>query len=348
MATKSITVKSTATKSIAKHTTNSIKDPKNLSCENFLSYLHKLEALITKSSTQKNAGLYLYNNDARTIAFMLEALSRFYKSQHNKKRFTKMLEKFKVLEDSIGQIDYFDNIAKETGKTANDVIVKKHSSQQALHHASILHAHIAEKWTGKKSNFIKIKEKLNSANWQDTAALDAGIKTFYAEEIAKIKELIANCTYTNMETDVHEIRRKLRWLSIYPQALQGKIQLLKDAKPLLKYKPYMSKEVLSSPYNKMPLKGKHATVVQLYAPAYYALSFVIAALGDIKDKGLTQTEYTSALVAASNISPAQAKIDSEKTLGAKSNKEATLLAEAKNICTAFIKTGALDALVVKK
>jgi hypothetical protein len=318
----------------------------NLNYITFINYVNQLEVLINKSIAQKNAGLYLYKNNARTIVFMLEALSRLFKKLHNKKRFTKMLEQFKFLEDSLGQVDYYYGIIVDADKAESSSTVKKYCTEQALHHASILHAHIIEKWTGSKSNFIKIKEKLKTADWQDATTIDQSVRGFYTEEIKKVEELITTSKFQNMEADVHEIRRKLRWLSIYPQALQGKIQLLKDAKPKLVFKSYMTKNVLSSPFNKLPVKGKHTTTVQLYAPAYYALSYVISTLGEIKDNCLTQHGYTNALMNEKKISPAQAKLQTEKEMGNSVIGEKALLLDAKNLCDRFIKSGALKMLVV--
>ncbi len=313
----------------------------------FMQYIAKLETLMNASTKQKNAGLYLYKQDARTTLFMLEALSKMFKNFHNKKRFTKMLEKFKMLEDALGQIDYYSSIGENVGTSANDKMVKKHCVEQAMHHASILHAHVLDKWVGPKSDFVKIKEKINSAKWQSVIELDKVIKAYYVAEIAQVKQLISESTFSNMENDVHEIRRKLRWLSIYPQALQGKIQLQKDAKPKLAYKSYMTKSVLASPYNKMPLKGKHASTIALYAPAYYALSYIIAELGNIKDNGLTQYCYSNALVSNAKISPAQANTETKKSLGKDTKDNSALLQEAKTMCQQFLKLGALDALLIK-
>ena len=56
--------------------------------------------------------LFLYQNNARTPLFMLEGLSKMYIDIHNKKRFSKLKEHFKLLEDGLGAIDYYDAIAK--------------------------------------------------------------------------------------------------------------------------------------------------------------------------------------------------------------------------------------------
>ena len=53
-------------------------------------YLNQLEALLVKSSKQKNPALWLYQNNARTPLFMLEGLAKLYSGIHNKKKFEKI------------------------------------------------------------------------------------------------------------------------------------------------------------------------------------------------------------------------------------------------------------------
>jgi hypothetical protein len=52
----------------------------------------------------------------------------------------------------------------------------------------------------------------------------------YKESVDKIIRFVAGTNYhfVNVENDVHELRRKLRWLSIYPQSLRGAIQFAPD------------------------------------------------------------------------------------------------------------------------
>ena len=84
----------------------------------FVYFLNKLQVLLDNAAKQKNPALWLYSNDARTPLFMLEGLTKLYTQIHNKKKFTKLKEQFKLLEDTLGAIDYYDNIAK-------DIISKK-------------------------------------------------------------------------------------------------------------------------------------------------------------------------------------------------------------------------------
>ncbi len=89
-----------------------------------------------------------------------------------------------------------------------------------------------------------------------------------------------------MELHVHELRRNLRWISIYAQSLRG-IVVLKDSQ--VKYhweKDFVPESAAGSPYNKLPIKKglKHYTFFN--KKAFCALTFVIEELGKIKDEGL--------------------------------------------------------------
>ena len=76
-------------------------------------FLDKLQLLLDKSARQKNPALWLYQNNARTPLFMLEALARLYTGINKDKKFAKLDAEFKLLEDVLGAIDYYDVFAKQ-------------------------------------------------------------------------------------------------------------------------------------------------------------------------------------------------------------------------------------------
>ena len=189
-------------------------------------YLNQLETLLINSSKQKNPGLWLYQNNARTPLFMLEGLAKMYSGIHNKKKFEKLKVHFKLLEDTIGQIDYYDAFAKEM--LANKKIpatVTNYLQAQSREKIQSLNEILTEKeWLGDDNTRIKkIRKKLGKADWQDEKEDVKSIQEFYITAINKILEFIneKNFHFTNIENDVHEFRRMLRWLSIYPQVLRG-------------------------------------------------------------------------------------------------------------------------------
>ena len=50
--------------------------------QRFIFYLNQLQTLIDKAAKQKNPALWLFNNNARTPLFMLEALAKLRRLMH--------------------------------------------------------------------------------------------------------------------------------------------------------------------------------------------------------------------------------------------------------------------------
>ena len=126
-------------------------------------FLNKVETLLQQAVKEKNPALWLYSNDVRTPLFMLEALSRLYANLHNKKKFTKLKEYFKLLEDGMGSVDYYDNYAKIFLAHAT-VPVHIREYMQAQAREKIQHINdvlLSHEWIGEKPVRIKkIKAKL--------------------------------------------------------------------------------------------------------------------------------------------------------------------------------------------
>ena len=76
-------------------------------------YLIQLDTLLQQSRQEENPALFLYQHDARTKLFMLEGLSRLYSGLHDKKLFGKLEDSFKLLEDLLGSVDYYDAFARD-------------------------------------------------------------------------------------------------------------------------------------------------------------------------------------------------------------------------------------------
>ncbi|MEP6700810.1 MAG: hypothetical protein ABJA85_05825, partial [Bacteroidota bacterium] len=81
--------------------------------QRFNYFLEQLQAALAKAEITENPALSLYGQNVRTPIFMLEALARVYKNLHDKKLFEKLNEDFKVFEDMLGAVDYYDGFDKE-------------------------------------------------------------------------------------------------------------------------------------------------------------------------------------------------------------------------------------------
>lgn len=319
--------------------------------EHFNFFLAELEILIAKADTQKNPALFLYRNNARTPLFMLEALSKLYAELHNKKKFSKLKEHFKLLEDGLGAIDYYDAIAKNlsAGKKMPKGITEYLQAQtrEKIQHLNDVLAD--KKWVDSgNERIIKIRKKLAAADWMNEEKETAAIHVFYNKAIADIIEFTHSTAYhfDNMEEDVHELRRKLRWLSIYPRTLQGNIQLADNNKKTKSLLKYHTKEIRNSPFNKMPDAGDCKHFLLLDKNYFLALSWMIDQLGRLKDSGLQVVALKEALDETENITGAAAEKKIYQMLGSKQARLQALLDQAEAISKVYFKEQNLEKMVL--
>ena len=314
-------------------------------------YLTKLQEHLDKAGKQKNPALYLYTNGARTPVFMLEGLCKLYAGLHNKNKFSKLKEHFKLLEDVLGAIDYYDGFAKEFVLQKNiPAVITKYL--QALKREKLEHLNeilIEKDWLGKPGKRInKIKEKLGEADWQKPEEEVTNINRFYIKSIESINSFVkeTGTHFDNVESDVHELRRKMRWLSIYPQALRGCIQLSKKNAPPRLLTKYLTKEIINSPFNKMPDAGDNRHFLLLEQNYFYALSWMIAEMGKLKDAGLRVIAIREALQNNASLNEADALKKAYQICGKKQPNLASILADAEKICKLYFKENNLQHLII--
>ena len=314
-------------------------------------FLAQFQMLLDKAGKQKNPALWLYQNNARTPLFMLEGLAKLYAGIHNKKKFTKLKAHFKLLEDAIGQIDYYDAFAKEfAGNKKIPATVVSYLQAQAREKIQSLNEILTEKdWIGSgKSRIEKIRKKLKKADWLDEPKDVEGIRDFYFSSINGILEFSnqKNFHFENVEKDVHELRRMLRWLSIYPQALKGCIQLSQSKKSPAYLSKYLTKAITGSPYNVMPDAGDLRYFLLLDKTRFYALSWMISELGNLKDSGLRLEVIKEALIQSGSTNEKAALIKARSFLGNRQLTEQQVLDQAEAILKTFCKEQNLESLVI--
>ncbi|MBL0359348.1 MAG: hypothetical protein IPP72_21905 [Chitinophagaceae bacterium] len=314
-------------------------------------FLNLLEVLMLKADKQKNPGLFLYQNNARTPLFMLEGLSKMYTEIHNRNKFSKLKEHFKLLEDAIGAIDYYDSLAKNL-KSNKKIPAKVFQYLQAQSREKIQHLNELlneKKWIdNNNARILKIKKKLAEADWQDEENEMAAIQKFYTKSIGGIIDFTHSTAYhfDNMEEDVHELRRKLRWLSIYPQALLGSVQLATSKSKAKHLSKYLTETIVNSPYNKMPDAAENNQFLLLCKNYFLSLSWVIDALGKLKDEGLQIVAIKEALQQTEGIDEATAIKKVYQLLGNKQTKLPALLENAASISQTWFREKNLEQLVI--
>jgi len=314
-------------------------------------YLNPLQSQLDKAARQKNPALWLYRQNIRTPLFMLEGLSKLYAGLHNPKKFGKLKEQFKTLEDLLGAIDYYDSFAKQFAADKKiPAAITGYLQAQTREKVQNLNEVLVEKSWLQDSNrrMIKIRNLLSEAAWKNDKAEMEAIKTFYGTSIYGIVEFAneKKFRFSNVEADVHELRRKLRWLSIYPQALRGCIQLATGPSAPRHLKKYLTPEITGSPFNVMPDAGDNRRFLVLEKNYFYSLSWMIAELGKLKDNGLKLVAIKEALMQTSGLTEAAAGSKAISIAGKGQLPLQTILDNAEKICKTFFGENNLERLVI--
>ena len=310
--------------------------------------LNKVNALLTESKNHENPALWLFLHDLRTPMFMLESLSKMYAQFHNKAFFTELNERFKEVEDVLGAIDYYASFLKEFQSDDKIPISIKSYLETKTREKIIAFNGILLKngWNNGKT-LKKINDGLAIAKWQNQEDEIANVEKYYFKQIKKIHEFVAKTTFEfkNVESEVHELRRKLRWLSIYPQALQGAIQLHEIKTNSEQLKKYLTEAILTSPFNKLPESKDNKHHLFLEKNNFLALSWMISELGKLKDKGLKITCLKNAFQEIAFLKDEAAIEETYKILGDNYPRMEILLKQAGMIAEDFFKNKIIDKLI---
>lgn len=313
-------------------------------------YLDNIEVQLQQAARERNPGLWLYSNDLRTPMFMLQALCRLYGSMHNQKKFDKLKDDFKLLEDGMGAIDYYENYAK-VFLTNPNVPAPTRDYMQAQAREKIQHVNDIlqnRNWLGKDDNRLqKIRKQLKALDWMKAKDEVKAIQSFYKEEIKEIKNFwnSSGAKFTEMEDHLHEFRRDLRWLSIYPQALQGMIQLV-DTRPTKEaITKYLVDDIVHSKYNVMPARGTNKWLLLLEKNYFYALSWMIAETGKFKDEGLQFFAVAEAVQQTEGLKHDEAMQRAFNMLSAGNNPIPSILERSSALTATFIAERNLEELI---
>lgn len=272
----------------------------------FLIPLNKLKDLKKEAQTSDHPEVFLFENGMRTHLFRLEALCRIYRSIIDKDYFEDILSIFKMLEDNLGEIDYYNSFINEFLNVSGfpSVIIDNLKTKKSTAFEVFKNNLIKNNFlTDENSFYEKVENKISSLSWmQDNKERKELIK-FFLKQLNKLQEQYTENKFDlgDIEKGVHEFRRKLRWFSIYFTALDGLIQLRKETLSEPSLQKYMTPEILNSPFNNFPKPLENINPIYISADSYYALSWLINELGIMKDNGLKEqlivlTEQQSGLI----------------------------------------------------
>lgn len=319
--------------------------------QRFERYIIQVEALLAQANQTEQPAMFLYQNDARTPFFMLEALSKLYAEMHNKKKFDKIKTWAKELEDGIGAIDFYDHAIKEfKQQQAIPVAAMAYLNEQLVQAISSLDKSLIDKkWIGDNPRITKkIRKKLNEVDWKkEKKECKLAVKQLQSscEDIVAFLEKRAD-GFTEMESEVHELRRELRWISIHAKASNGLIQLADTFEDDAHLESFITEATRQSPFNKMPDFGSLKSIILLEENNFYALSTWISKLGDIKDKALSIMLLAEAIEKTEHIHTDKSLLVAVKLLGYEENIMASLLKEASSLSQEMVESDVLTDLII--
>ncbi len=317
--------------------------------EIFKIHLSKTETLLNESKNQKNPALWLFENGLRTPMFMLEATAKVYEKIYDSKDLEKRIEQIKLVEDALGAVDYYNAYAKELVLNPNikpEIIayLNQQTQSKLVELNKILQK---ENWLN-GSKIDKIQKTINKIDWLSELEELAAIKKFYSKSISKIYEFMSETTFDfdHVEDDVHELRRRLRWLSIYTQALCGVFQYAKNAEQTpIHLQKYLTEETINSKFNILPTTLTFAKPIEINKDYFFALSWIIAELGKLKDEGLRVFVLKEAIENTDNSDQEINESGVYKILNQKQKSLNELLSEAEKIVKTFFDDKVLDNIL---
>jgi hypothetical protein len=262
-------------------------------CVSPRAYARRLRALakhLRGARGQPSPGLALHRSEARAVLFQLEALARFHREAIDDGAFVPLHAAFKSLEDVLGAVDFSDAIARRFG--TGDVAVRAYfTGRRAEACVAVVHRLEDDGWWAEGDatppRLAALLDALDDVRWPRPRKERDRARDYFTDCAKRLdKRLAANeFDFQQLETGVHEVRRRVRWLSILPAALDG-LFVRDEAEPMGKPLDwYRKKEIVASPFNAFPRRDDVPKPLLLDSPAFLALSWYIAELGAWKDRG---------------------------------------------------------------
>ncbi|MGL4768447.1 MAG: hypothetical protein ACRCV6_10285 [Formosimonas sp.] len=306
----------------------------------FKQHLAQWGAHLAAARGQDNPAAFLLAQQARTTLFYLQAMCRLLGQVHDKKKFGKLKERFKLMEDALGAVDYQQGLLRDFADNPQipaavlDVVERDHAAALAQTNELL----IQQGWLGKKAQRMdKVKQLCRQIDWLSDAQFNAVLRPFYQSQIDALTEQLSQ-PLVEIEAGVHELRRDLRWLSIYPQAFKGFVTLKPARGTAAKWSKYLTPKIIASPFNQLP-RVADIEPIELNANPFYALSWLIDALGTLKDQGLRVQALTQCL---------NDETQAIATLGAGQASPSEILTAAQIVAAQVKKDGVLSNLLATR
>ncbi len=256
----------------------------------------------------ESLGHRLYLAGGRTPLFMLEGLARIERGvRSDRDTFDAVLADVKLLEDGLGEVDFWWAFCKQGQAWGLPEPLLQWADDHHAHacgkaegwleaHDWVRHRHQPEEGELELRGYA-LGRKLAREKWPSPSRERKLLAEFLPERLRKMHAAALELDMSDLEGGLHELRRKVRWFSIYAAALEGALTLDLAAPAPAGWDRYLTDAVTKSPFAKLPAPPPGVEPLLVPAPLFYALSWVIAELGDLKDRAQWAETIASGLAA---------------------------------------------------
>lgn len=256
-------------------------------------YLQALQNIAAKTGSNDNKAINFYKLAGRNILFKLEALCRIYKGINDKDLFEKINDQVKSAEDLLGQYDFEVWFAQQFKSTEGSFFDSLNNSLQDFEKSFEVAFKTSRFIPANSGLYEELSADFNKVKWPGEREFAEQLTAFLIKKIEKVIKEYEDGSFdlSEPEEGLHELRRKIRWISIYASVANGFIQLKPGPLPNPDLQRYQTEEIIHSPFNELPKKPRGVNAIQIQAPHFYALSWMIQELGIIKDRALLNSTF---------------------------------------------------------
>jgi len=243
-------------------------------------------------------GHALYVAGARTPAFMLQGLGRIYGGLElkglDRETFDRLKTEAKILEDALGQVDFWWSIRREALAYRLPAAVASWAEQRHAEACGRTAAWLeAREWVPHRylddgepfePRADRLERRLRKMKWVGVRKSSEAFGKFLVTTLGEVDAKLAALDLSDMEHGLHECRRQVRWISVYAFANAGSVVLDQAPKAPRGWARYLTKDVVNNPYNKLPEPSPEDRPLAIPAHLFYALSHLIDRLGQLKDR----------------------------------------------------------------
>jgi hypothetical protein len=275
--------------------------------ERFLQWVAYIDGKLKEGKSTGEVVDIAVKDDLRRRVFLLEGLTKLYRSDVSPE-FDHIYDASKKLEDALGGYTYaqgLTKIATESGAPAAAVDYLKACEAKARED---LEAHVRKHWMPDEHGKIpSIKKMVSTVRKADLGKY----KDDRQRILDKIRDEIKDMDETDfdmkdLEGGLHELRRQMRFISVFCESAAGLIQFDPNRNPSPDYAHYANAELASSKYLILPGPEREKNPVQLSKSLFTANMDYVLKLGALKDMGERLHGLTRALIESKSASSPEA------------------------------------------